>query len=304
MARTESTIEVEYSSPIHPALPVEVMTRRALPERASGGHFAGRQRLWFHVLVLCTEGEGVHHIDFKPVEFRPGTLVHIHPGQFQRFQFQPNFDALMVVYQPDLYRTFIPGSEWFPGSDVTTRWDLDTNDMRIVTGAIEELVVEQRAFDGSPARIALLESLLTALLARLSLLGSVPVPSRSFPEPYLQFRRYLEKNLDTRPTVTACAKEIGYSTRTLDRACQEAVGLTAKQVLNRRMALEIRRLLSGTDVPVANVGTTLGFTEASSFAKFVRRHLGASPTELREQATSTNPKPSPNPVAHQLPVLR
>ena len=83
-----------------------------------------------------------------------------------------------------------------------------------------------------------------------------------------------------------CAKEIGYSTRTLDRACQQAVGHTAKEVLNRRVALEIRRLLSGTDISVAQAGSALGFTEASSFAKFVRRHLGASPTELREQATA------------------
>ena len=178
MARTETAIDVGYRSPVHPALPVEVIRRRSLPDRASDAHFARRQRLWFHVLVLCTAGEGLHHVDFKPVDFKPGTLLHIHPGQFQRFQFQPNFDALMVVYQPDLYRTFIPGHEWFPGSELTTRWDLDPTEFGLVTVAIEELLAEQQAFDGSPARIALLESLLTALLARLSLLASAPAPTR------------------------------------------------------------------------------------------------------------------------------
>ena len=79
------------------------------------------------------------------------------------------------------------------------------------------------------------------------------------------------------------AEDLGYSTRTLDRACQRATGRTAKQVVDERISLEVRRLLTHTDLPVARIATDLGFDDASNFTKFVKRQLGLPPSEVRTQ---------------------
>lgn len=108
--------------------------------------------------------------------------------------------------------------------------------------------------------------------------------SSQLPQPYIDLRMAIEAELFDRPTVSQLASRIGYSTRTLDRACDFAVGKTAKQVLDERIALEVRRLLIHTERSVASVGTDFGFTDASNFSKFVRRQLGKLPSEVRQQS--------------------
>lgn len=279
--QTNQPLEIAYGPRLNPLLPVEVLSRADVRRRAGRAELASRQRAHFHQLVLCCSGEGFHHVDFEQIKMQPGDLLHIHPGQVQEFQFDPHFDAHMVLYRSDLHRTFIPGQEWFPGNDLPTRWNLSPENYDVARNSIEELRDEQELFDGSPAYTLLLESLLAAFLARLHLLVGTPASATQLPAAYVGFRRYVEEHLLSRPTVTACAAALGYSTRTLDRACIEAVGQTAKHVLDERIAFEVRRLLTHTDSTITRIAGLFGFVDASGFSKFVQRHLGASPTDVR-----------------------
>lgn len=42
-----------------------------------------------------------------------------------------------------------------------------------------------------------------------------------------------------RPNMIELAQELGYSSRTIDRACRQVTGRTAKQVLDERVAFEV-----------------------------------------------------------------
>ena len=96
-------------------------------------------------------------------------------------------------------------------------------------------------------------------------------------------RQLLEERLTSHPSVVSLAAELGYSTRTLDRACQAAAGRTAKQLLDERISLEVRRLLTHTTRPISQIGAELGFDDPSNFSKFVRRQLGSSPRDVRQR---------------------
>lgn len=271
---------VDFAPATHPLLPVEVSTLGELRGRADTTDLSIRQRATFNQLVLCFEGSGVTHVDLEPIALRPGTLLHIHPGQVQEFHTKPDLDAFLITYRAGLDRPFIPGREWFPGSDVPSLWELTDGERNAAGRLVGLLQKEQHLFDGSAPYIVFMESLLSTLIARLHLsVGEAP-PSQ-MPEAFIVFGRYLDANLQTRPTVTKCAAELGYSTRTLDRACQLAVSQTAKQVLDERMALEAYRMLRYTSLSSSEVGRGLGFRDDSSFSRFVRRHYSASPTELR-----------------------
>ena len=102
----------------------------------------------------------------------------------------------------------------------------------------------------------------------------------------MAFRVAMERQLHERPTVTSLARALGYSTRTLDRACVEASGHTAKYLLDERVALEVRRLLTYSNRSVAQIATSLGFADASNFSKFVKRQLGEGPLEIRAAGTA------------------
>lgn len=275
----EPGTRVDFRPVLHPDLPVEVVQWSDGRCGTADVDVSTQQRAAYHHLYFVVGGQGVHHVDYEPIPMQPGTVLHVHPGQVQGFQPDPAFDAHLVVYPPDLHRTFIPGRRWFPGSDVTTFWELTGREWNVVERLVELLRKEQHHFDGSAPYIVFMEGLLTTLLARLQL--NVGQPALLKPTiVFIEFSEYLEEHVRLRPTVKQCASDLGYSTKTLDRACESAVGQTARVVIDERVALEIRRLLTHTSVSVAQIARTFRF-DASGFAKFVRRHYALSPTALR-----------------------
>ncbi|WP_436794629.1 AraC family transcriptional regulator [Actinospongicola halichondriae] len=278
-------VAIEYSPHRrHPKLPVEVVDRSSILERTRDRELGYRQRVGFHLLIVCTAGQGSHVVDFEPVQVSEGTCLRVRPGQVQRFVPDPAFDARMVVWPTDSHPTDPEAPVWFPGCDATSKWQLEGESLDKALHSVRELEYEQDRFDGSPRNIALMSALLSALLLRLALEipESVPESSR-LPQPYLDFRAVVERRLYERPTVVDLARELGYSTRTLDRACRQAAGQTAKEVFDDRVALEIRRLLTHTDRSIASVGAEFGFHDPSNFSKFVKRHLGGLPGDIRDR---------------------
>ena len=288
-ARPDSTsvvtrpVDVKYAPPArYEQVPYEVLERADIIDRKSDDELDLRQRSGFHQLVLCTSGHGSHDVDFDCVPCSPGTLIRIHPGQVQRFAPEPHFDAHMLVWPEESHRTAPDAAPWYPGSDVSTVWQLEAAQANRIRTWLGELRAEQQDFDGSPPHGALLQSLLTTMLLRLEIeLPQGPASPASLPDAYLAYRKSIETHLYDRPSVGTLAAVVGYSTRTLDRACDEVSGQTARQVLDRRIGLELRRLLTHTEWPIKQVAATLGFDDASNFSKFFKRHTGATPAALR-----------------------
>ncbi|MEM7338296.1 MAG: AraC family transcriptional regulator [Actinomycetota bacterium] len=276
--------EVGYEPPAASrGAPYQVLERAEVLAKKSPADYPVRRRAGFHQLILCTGGEGSHVVDFEPVAMRRGTLLRIHPGQVQRFVADASFAATMVVWPVESHHADPTTPAWVPGSTRPSRWDLDSASLTCVLGWLDELRDEQARFDGSATSAELMETLLRSLLLRVARRLPAAEPTASqLPEPYLAFRAAIEHHLHERPKIGALASSIGYSTRTLDRACHFAVGMTAKQVLDERVALEVRRLLIHTDRSVAGVGRDLGFSDASNFSKFVKRQLGQPPSVVRE----------------------
>ena len=188
----------------------------------------------------------------------------------------------MVTWPLESHPVTPGGSLWYPGGTIPTRWHLDDAALDRVRGWIDELRTEQGRFDGSFRRVRLLEVLLHALLIRMAIEIPDSEPDVShLPRPYLAFRALVEERFADRPAIVDLARQLGHSSRTLDRACVRASGRTAKQLLDERIALEVRRLLTHTTRPVSQIGADLGFSDSSNFSKFVVRQFGRPPGDLR-----------------------
>ncbi len=282
-------VPVDYEPNTHHIdVPYEVIDRSSVLAKKSASDYRLRQRPEFHQLVVCTDGEGTHIVDFEPITLRRGTVLRIHPGQVQRFIPDQPFAATMLIWPIGTQDPSLDPTPWYPGSDVPTSWHLDDALLARTNRWLRELREEQATFDGSPTSKELLQTLMRSFMLRLT--AELPLggtSSSQLPQPYLDLRIAIEADLHDRPTISSLATRIGYSTRTLDRACDFAVGKTAKQVLDERVALEVRRLLTHTDRSVASIGREFGFTDASNFSKFVKRHLGQLPTTLRSNDEET-----------------
>lgn len=226
--------------------------------------------------MLVTKGHGSHEVDFEVFQCRPGSLVWTRPGQLVRPGGQAGLDATLVC--------------WTPGPDLPdggpTHRQLAGEDEDAVINEVSQLVVD-RERELSPE---LLRQQLATLLLRIRLLG----PEHAEDETYLRFRQDLEDRYADTRRVEDYADRVGCCVRTLTRASLAATGRSAKQVIDDRVTLEAKRLLAGTDLPVAEVGRRLGFPEPTNFGRFFQREVGQSPGAFRAATSAEGPAETDN----------
>lgn len=147
------------------------------------------------------------------------------------------------------------------------------------------LTAQLRAEYALPPSVASTE-MLRFLLATLMLhVDRLPTGSSSATLPgaelYARFRAELERSYLTTRRLEDYAARLGYSVKTLSRACQSATGASVKGVIDGRVALQAKRLLVHTDDPVATIARKLGFSEPTNFGKFFTRRTGFTPGDFR-----------------------
>ncbi|QNP75154.1 AraC family transcriptional regulator [Streptomyces roseirectus] len=281
-------VERGYRNPTRPGLRMEVLTFAEIAGRLSGAEFRRVHRLDFHHLTLVHGGTGTGMVDFLPTSLGPGTLLHIRPGQVQRLPTgadgsPAHLDATSVLFTPD----FPPRLPAAARLDVVgpELWRPAPPDHGPLRDAFAGLAAEYAAYPGAAPDLSreLLGHLLAALLLRVARLPSPDGRPRTSPdEPYARFRRELERSFTTLRQAHDYAARLGYSVKTLNRACRRATGQTAKQLVDARVVLEAKRLLAHTDLPVAAISHRLSFSEPTNFGKFFTRTTGVTPGVFRE----------------------
>ncbi|MBD0742399.1 helix-turn-helix transcriptional regulator [Streptomyces sp. CBMA152] len=286
-------IDIAYRNPDLPRLGIEVLTFDALRRRLRRTVARTTSRPDFHQLLLVRGGTGTAMVDFVPRPCAPRTLLHVRPGQVQRFPADATgrlaeLDAVLVLFTAAFLPPLPLATPLLDGFG-PAHWTLSPGDYEALDRTLTEIAAEYHAAGShqedldADLTVQLLRQLLGTLLLRVARL---PHPDRAtFPptggEVFRAFRYELERSFATIRSVQSYATRIGYSPRTLTRACQTATGRTAKQLIDARVVLEAQRLLVHTDLPVAAIGRTLGFSEPTNFGKFLARETGHTPGGFR-----------------------
>jgi AraC-like DNA-binding protein len=95
-------------------------------------------------------------------------------------------------------------------------------------------------------------------------------------------RRRIDQRLAATLDVGALARELGCSAAYLSRLFRRTYGFSPTEYLLRRRCERARLLLTRDDTPIAQLASTLGFHDASHFARHFRRQCGMSPTRFRQ----------------------
>ncbi|GAA1866307.1 helix-turn-helix domain-containing protein [Asanoa iriomotensis] len=232
-----------------------------------------------HVLVLVTVGHGQHEIDFRAYPCRPGTLLWARPGQVSRFGGNAGLDAIVVCWEPTAVAEVADDPALLDGGIGPAYWQLAGEDEDAVINEVSQLVVDCQRHRSGTLAAGLLRHQLAVLLLRIALLPGRAPAERG--DAYIRFRLEVEKDFTRTRRVEEYAERMGYSVRTVTRACLAATGRSAKQVIDDRVTLEAMRLLAVTDEPIADIGRRLGFPEPTNFGRFFHREAGTSPGAFR-----------------------
>jgi AraC-like DNA-binding protein len=289
---TRQTIRrVPFVSPLSAGM--QVMSFAQLWAAAPPGVLARPVRPDFHSLLFTTDGDMRHTVDFDEYNLAPGSVLWVRPGQVQHFSDdRPTGD--LVLFQADF---LLPGTRAARIAD-------DRHGPVSVAGAGAALAsVERkrrvlrreyttiaRRSQPTAAQTETLQHLLSVLVLSLE---APDRPREEAPGLDARFRDLLDQAFTIAHGVDYYARRLGYSQRTLNRATQAAAGESPKQAINRRIALEARRLLAHTDQPVTAIARTLGFNDASNFAAFFAHRTGETPTGFRRRIRTDQPQDAP-----------
>lgn len=255
---------------------------RARRERL--GHTERVHRGTFHSISFVTGGRGHRVVDFVDHSCTPGTLLWVRPGQVQQYGAGDTdegwhliFTADFVAPLPQLHALL---DDWAP----TVCRHVAPGEPFDVLVAFCALLLREQAADARSPSVEVVRLAFGALLAAIHRDEPSASTDTVRNETYAHFRALLEQRFRTDRSVASYARLLGYSSRTLTRACIDATGRPAKTLIDERVALEARRLLvHGTD-GVAEIARSLGFDEATNFVKFFRRHVHSSPRAFRRTA--------------------
>lgn len=98
---------------------------------------------------------------------------------------------------------------------------------------------------------------------------------------FLLFKNSVERNFRSMRKVSGYAAELGVSARNLNRVTRVAVGLDAKDFIDARVMLELKRLLAYTDDGLKEIAAALGFDEPTNLVKYFRQRVHVTPMEFR-----------------------
>jgi AraC-like DNA-binding protein len=303
--------DVSFRNPRHPVLGVHAMRLKELYRRTAGTEQPARHRIPVHLLALVTAGRATFTVDFATYPCRPGGLLWVRPGQFVGFP-PPGIDATLILFEPEFPyeaatgRTAIAGNPRATGA-VGTYWQPTGEDEEAIVDAVSQLEIDySRIVAGDDIPIEVLRHHLAGLLLRITRVEPEGGPgvAAADNEILARFRREIEERFARTRQVEEYAKALGCSVRTLTRASLAATGRTAKQLVDDRVALEAKRLLAESELPVAEVGARLGFTEPTNFGRFFTRTAGVSPgqfrAESRRAAAEAHARPTTSPPAQPL----
>ena len=284
----QSILGVGFENPTFPKLGIESLRLSELLSRASPNHFARPQRPGFHLLLLFTDGCGDHFLDFRRVSCSAGTLIHARPGQVQQFVLRQTLEADILLFTPEFLFPAITEGERFGTliDDVVPEGvaQLEPDASEALDSVISAIKRAYKKTDGSNVSAAILRHLLYATLftvANNCLKSDTAPMTDGRGRTVKKFLRAVEQDFKQTREVEDYAQAIGCSTKSLRRACMIVSGSSPKELIEKRLILEAKRLLVHTNNTVEAISSAVGFSESTNFVKFFRRHGGMRPLEFR-----------------------
>lgn len=284
---------IPYDPPTSHRLDIEVLTLSEFRTRVTPDHLRDPQRMEFHLIIFFTAGRCTHMVDFESYACTAGSVLVLRPGQVQRFDTRRlDWQGWMVLFRPELlYQGSSPASRDEQDvlqqlEELPAHQELPATLASAATEAIQRMALDVGWIADKTRLQPLLRFQLLALLTRLHLAQPTNAVRMSGAarelERFRRFRRRVEQEFRRWHHVSDYASQLGCSEKSLSRTTLAVVGITAKQYLVQRIALEAKRLLVHTGRPVANIADELGFDEATNFVKFFRREVGDSPARFRD----------------------
>ncbi|WP_329267203.1 AraC family transcriptional regulator [Streptomyces sp. NBC_01451] len=252
-------------------------------------------RFAYHQIMLVGSGTGDFTIDSTHYSCTVGSLLWIRPNQVIQFASATNMEARLVMFTETFPLRLRAHLGMLDDVLRPCHWQLRDDELATFRRV---LALMQEEFERPDQGLGedILKHLLAVTLMHIDQMcrgqhtdrSTAEAPTGENGELFLRFRRELEASYRRTRLVEDYAAALNCTPRTLSRACRTVAGTSTKDLIDARVALEAKRLLVHTDLPVGSIARQLGFTEVTNFGKFFVRRVNMTPGTFRRGDDSQN----------------
>lgn len=223
-------------------------------------------------LIVLSDGAGEHLIDDVVYEVNPPVIFFLTPGQTHRWDFTRIPKGYVLLFKEELLSADLMPIVYQLNTQIYFSGDSGYL-------ALLELFKEEYRRETTDKKI--LAAYLRLVLEKTAAL------TRQTPRPpahalYYQFKSLLHTNGLRVTKVLEYAEIMGISTNKLNQICRQSIGKSPSEMLNERLLLEAKTLLTSTDSSIKEIAHALQFTDTSHFVKFFRSATNLTPGTYRD----------------------
>lgn len=258
---------------------VESLEHRLVPRVPFPHRHAFVQLLW------VIQGSGWHDIDFHRHPVKPQSLFVMKPGQVHDWNFRAGIRGILIEFDAGSTEGFVKSF----GTDLMSA-ALSSPDIlhfsKREAQDFEKLVLLMR--DEFAAKSPLYEIALATYLRGLLIFIARKAPklSRTGADPDLarRFQALVDSHFRTDHRVEDYAKRLGLTAKALTMRLSRTFEKPPREIIQERLLLEAKRLLSLSELGIAEIGLELGIEDANYFSRLFRSKMGMTPSQFRNRS--------------------
>ncbi|MEO8234561.1 MAG: helix-turn-helix transcriptional regulator [Flavobacterium sp.] len=241
----------------------------------------------FYLLVLFTQGNGIHIIDFDRFEIKIGCLYFLKPGQVHSWQLSEDIDGYIAFYSQEIYNLYFGKKKLEDYSFYRTL--INTPELVLTELQILEfkqyfdiLIYENR--DNKLSKSDKLLNILDVIHIEIDrIYNSIDNHSiHSYNFKINELKNLVNSHYKEEKSPSYYANMMNISLKHLNRICKNVLNITLTEFIYRKIILESKRLLSIKGVTISEVANEFGFENYSYFTKVFKKYTGVTPQNFKK----------------------
>ena len=241
---------------------------------------------FYQIGILSHTGESHINLNTNAVDLRAHPLWFVVPGQIFSWVRDPATKGFHIQFKREFLDHIIPNlTAEFPFLKITENSVFQMTDAEQISLQTDMARMLSLITQPNPYKRKMLENLLIAVLYNCkSVYDQFKTTEGQLSRSQLltqQFQQLVNKlYLDTK-NVGDYAAQLNVTPNHLTTVVKQVTGKTAKDIIQSRLFLESKNLLTYSNLDIAEVAYQLNFDEPSHFSRFFKKYSGTTPNRFR-----------------------
>ncbi|WP_196887610.1 helix-turn-helix domain-containing protein [Aureivirga sp. CE67] len=243
----------------------------------------------FFQVYFIKKGNGFLKLNDQKIELESNSLVFISKYQHHSWHIDPTtFEGQLLVFQDDFLNEFFSDQYfvfrllYFYQTEYSLKLNIEEVYLEDCLSKLKE--IKQELVYPKSDSVHLIRSLLYYILISINrhysntnhIKEAISLDNTAY-----QFRKLVEKNIQTMQRVEDYTLKMKISRITLNKAVKNQFNVTTTDFIKARLLFEIKMKLIHSTLTVAEIADIYHFSEANHLSRFFKQKTGISPLEYR-----------------------